>query len=96
MRVNSINTYNYSNINNNHKQYATRPVFKQSQNTDVVPTAILDTFIESADTKKDKSSLLSKINFLKDVLFSDETTKKAQQLKEVLDSYDSTNNILYK
>ena len=40
MKINSINTYGYSNINNN-KQYASKPVFKQSQ-TDSVSPAILE------------------------------------------------------
>ena len=39
---------------------------------------------------------MSKINFFKDVLFSDETTKRAQQLKDAIESYDSTQNILYR
>lgn len=91
MKVNSINTFSYSNINksqNNNKQYASKPVFKQSQSTGVVPTAILDTFIESANDKKDKNHFMSKVNFLKDVLFSKATTEKAEILKEVLDDYD--------
>ena len=32
MKINSINTYSYSNINNN-KQYASRPVFKTIKET---------------------------------------------------------------
>lgn len=96
MKINSINTYSYSNINNNHKQYATRPVFKQSQTDSVVSPAILEAFVESANDKKNKNNFMSKINFFKDVLFSDETTRHAQQLKDAIESYDSTQNILYK
>ncbi len=96
MKVNGLNTFNYSNINNNHKQYATRPVFKQDLAT-VTQRAIVDEFIESAnDRKNSKNPLVSKISFLKDVLFSDSTTAKAKELQEVLDSYDSKHNILYK
>ena len=96
MKVNGINTFNYSKINNNHKQYASRPVFKQDLAT-VTQRAIVDEFIESANDKKNsKNPLVSKISFLKDVLFSDSTTAKAKELQEVLDSYDSKHNILYK
>ncbi len=94
MKINSINTYSYSNINNN-KQYASKPVFKQSQ-TDSVSPAILEAFVESSNDKRSKSNFMSKINFFKDVLFSDETTKHAQQLKDAIESYDSTQNILYR
>lgn len=86
MKINGISNYSYSNINNN-KQYSSRPVFKQNQTAGIVPTAILDTFVEAAN-EKDKSTFKSKINFLKNVLFSDQNTKQAQQLKEVLDSYE--------
>lgn len=96
MKVNGINTFNYSNINNNHKQYATRPVFKQDM-ASVAQRAIVDQFIESANDKKNsKNPLVSKISFLKDVLFSDATSRRAKELQEVLDSYDSSHNILYK
>ncbi len=96
MKVNGINTFNYSNINtvnNNHKQYATRPVFKQ--NASVAHQAIVDQFIESADEKKQAKNPLY---LLKDILFSTETTRRAKELKETIDSfsYDSTDNILYK
>lgn len=96
MKVNGINTFNYSNIDNN-KKYTTRPVFKQDQYASVAQRAIVDQFIESADDEKNsKNPLASKLTFLKDVLFSKETTRKAKQLQEVLDSYDSNHNILYK
>ncbi len=95
MKVNGINTFNYSNINNN-KQYATRPVFKQDM-ASFTQRAIVDQFIESADDQKNsKNPLVSKISFLRDVLFSSETTRKAKELQEVLDSYDSNHSILYK
>lgn len=95
MKVNGLNTFNCSNINN--KQYATRPVFKQNQYASVAQRAIVDQFIESADDKKNsKNPLVSKLSYLRDVLFSCETTKKAKELQEVLDSYDSSHNILYK
>ena len=94
MKINSVNTYSYSNINNN-KQYVSRPVFKQSK-TDSVSPAILEAFVESANDKRSKNNFMSKINFFKDVLFSDETTKRAQQLKDAIESYDSTQNILYR
>ena len=95
MKINSINTNSYSNIKNNHKLYATRPVFKQSQTDSVVSPAILEAFVESSNDKKNKNNFVSKINFLKDVLFSDENTRHAQQLKKAIESYDSTQNILY-
>ena len=91
MKVNSINTYSYQ----NNKQYATKPVFKQTQADNVIPTAIIETLIESANDKKNKNLFMSKINYFKDVLFSAETTRKAKQLQEAIDSYDSTKNILY-
>ena len=96
MKVNAItNTFNYSKINNNEKkQYASRPVFKQEISS-ITQRAIVDQFIESANDKKySKSPLVSKINFLKDVLFSDVTTRRAKELQEVIDSYDSKRNIL--
>ena len=96
MRVNSINTYSYSNVNNNNnnnKMYATRPVFKKT--TENMPSAILDALVESSNDKRNKT-LVSKINFFKDVLFSDETSRNAQKLKEAIESYDSTQNILYR
>lgn len=101
MRVNSINTYSYSNRNNvnkvnNNRLYASKPVFKQTQTDSVVPTAIIETLVEAANDKRNKNSFMSKINFFRDVLFSDETTRRAQQLKEAIESYDSTQNILYK
>ena len=96
MKVNGINTFNYSKINNNHKQYASRPVFKQDMAT-ITQQAIVDQFIESAnDQKYNKNPLASKLSFLKDVLFSDSTTKKAKELQEVIDSYDSNVSMLYK
>ena len=95
MKVNSINTYSYQNINKTNKQYATRPVFKQSQQENVIPTAIIETLVESANDKKNKNLFMSKINYFRDVLFSDETTRKAKQLQEAIDRYDSTKNILY-
>lgn len=96
MKINSINTYSYSNINKTNKQYATRPVFKQSHTDSAVPTAILETLVESSNDRRNKNTLMSKINFFKDVLFSDETSRNAQRLKEAIESYDSTQNILYK
>ena len=96
MKVNAItNTFNYSKINNNEKkQYASKPVFKQEISS-ITQRAIVDQFIESANDKKySKSPLVSKINFLKDVLFSDVTTRRAKELQEVIDSYDSKRNIL--
>ncbi len=96
MRINSINTYSYSNINKTNKQYASRPVFKQQQQMDsVIPTAIVETLVEAANDKKNRNSFMSKINFFKDVLTSQETARKAQQLKEAIESYDSAQNILY-
>ena len=97
MKVNGIHTFNCSNTNNNHKQYATRPVFKQDQFASVAQRAIVDQFIEAADDKKNsKNPLVSKLSYLRDVLFSCDTTKKAKELQQVLDSYDSSRNILYK
>ena len=96
MKINSINTYSYQNINKINKQYASRPVFKQAQTDNLVPTAIIESLVESANDKKNKNLFMSKINYFKDVLFSDETTRKAKQLQEAIDSYDSTRNILYK
>ena len=95
MKVNSINTYSYQNINKTNKQYATRPVFKQSQQENVIPTAIIETLVESANDKKNRNLFMSKINYFRDVLFSDETTRKAKQLQEAIDRYDSAKNILY-
>ena len=95
MKISSINTYSYQNINNINKKYASRPVFKQNKTENVIPTAIIETLIESAGDKKNKNLFMSKINYFKDVLFSDETSRKAQQLKDALDSYDSNQNILY-
>ena len=96
MKVNSINTYSYQNINRADKQYATRPVFKQAQQENVIPTAIIETLVESANDKKNRNLFMSKINYFKEILFSAETSRKAKQLKEALDGYDSTQNILYK
>ena len=96
MKVNSINNVSYQNINKTNKQYATRPVFKQLQSDSVIPTAILETLVESANDKRNTTSFMSKINYFKDVLFSAETTRRAQQLQEALESYDSTQNILYR
>lgn len=96
MKVNSINTYSYSNTNKTNKQYATRPVFKQSQADYTVPKAILETLVESSNDKRNKNTLMSKISFFKDVLFSDETSRNAQRLKEAIENYDSTQNILYR
>lgn len=97
MKVNSINSYNYQNINKTNKQYATRPVFKQAHTDSVISTAILETLVESAnDNRKSSNTFMSKINYFKEVLFSEETTRKAKLLKEALESYDSTQNILYK
>lgn len=97
MKVNGINTFNYSNINNNSKQYASRPVFKQNQSSSIAQRAIVDQFIESADDKKNsKNPLVSKLSYLKEVLFTSETSRRARELQEVIDSYDSTHNILYK
>ena len=79
MKVNGINNINYSklnNVNNNHKQYATRPVFKQNMN--IAHQAIVDQFIESADEKK---SAQNPFLLLKDILFSSETSRKAKELK---------------
>ena len=98
MKVNGINTFNYSNINNtnNNKQYATRPVFKQNLN-DVAQRAIVDQFIESANDKNNiKNPLISKLSFLKDVLFSDATTRRSKELQKVIDSFDTEVSILYK
>ncbi len=95
MKVNSINSYNYQNINKFKKQYATRPVFKGEQEG-VIPTAIIETLVESANDKKNTNSFMTKINYFRDVLFSEETTRKAKQLQEALENYDSTKNILYK
>ena len=94
MKVNGItNTFNYSNINNN-KQYASRPVFKQEISS-ITQRAVVDQFIESANDKKySKSPLVSKISYLKDVLFSDMTTRKVKSLQEAIDSDDSKRNIL--
>lgn len=95
MKVNSINNnYSYQNINKFKKQYATRPVFKGQEET--IPTAIIETLVESANDKKNTNSFMSKINYFRDVLFSDETSRKAKQLQEALDSYDSAQNILFK
>lgn len=97
MKVNSINSYNYQNINKTNKQYVTRPVFKQTHTDSVISTAILETLVESAnDNKRSSNTFMSKINYFKEVLFSEETTRKAKLLKEALESYDSTQNILYK
>lgn len=93
MKVNSI-ANSYSNINNSNKLYASKPVFKQRQSDSVVPTAIMETLIEASNDKRNKNALMGKINFFKDVLFSDETSRKAQQLKDAIESYDSTLNIL--
>lgn len=87
MKVNAINTFNYSNRINNNKQYATRPVFKQNQTAGVVPTAIMDTFREAANDKKNKNLLSGKLSYLKEILFSDENTKKAQELKDIIEIY---------
>ena len=95
MKVNSINTYSYQNINRADKQYATRTVFKQAQQENVIPTAIIETLVESANDKKNRNLFMSKINYFRDVLFSDETTRKAKQLQEAIDRYDSAKNILY-
>lgn len=96
MKVNSINTYSYQNINRTNKQYATRPVFKQAQVTkdNIIPTAIIETLVESANDKN-PASFMSKINYFKEILFSAETSRKAKQLKEAIEGYDSTQNILY-
>ena len=83
MRVNNI-TPNYSNnINNTNKLYASKPVFKQSQTDSIVPTA---------NDKKNQNAFMSKIHFFRDVLFSAETTRKAQELK---DAVESAQNIMY-
>ncbi len=97
MKINSINTYSYQNINKTNKQYVTRPVFKQAQakSDNAIPTAIIETLVESANDKN-PASFMSKINYFKEILFSAETSRKAKQLKEALDGYDSTQNILYK
>ncbi|MBS4759842.1 MAG: hypothetical protein KHX03_03995 [Clostridium sp.] len=65
------------------------------QNASVAHQAIVDQFIESADEKKQAKNPLY---LLKDILFSTETTRRAKELKETIDSfsYDSTDNILYK
>jgi len=96
MKVNSINSYNYQNINKTNKQYATRPVFKQTYSENAISTAILETLVESANDRKSQNTFMSKISYFKEVLFSEETTRKAKLLKEALESYDSTQNILYK
>ena len=91
MKVNSISN-NYQNIN---KQYATKPVFKGIQSEGVIPTAIIETLVESANDRRNPNAFMSKINYFKEVLFSEETTRKAKLLKEAIESYDSTQNILY-
>ncbi len=93
MKVNGISSYDYSNVNR--KQYYSRPVFKQDI-SNIAQRAVIDQFIESAnDQKYNKNPLASKLSFLRDVLFSDTTTRKAKELQEILDSYDSNINILY-
>lgn len=96
MKVHGINN-NYTNINNNQKQYASRPVFKQSQSAGIAQRAIVDQFIEAAaDKKNSQNPLVSKLSFLKDVLFSAETTRRAKELQDVIDGFDSSHNILFK
>ncbi len=94
MKVNSINTFNYSNTNkvNNNRQYASRPVFKQNMN--VAHQAIVDQFIESAKDEKSQNGL----SLLKRIFTSPENKRKAEELKEAISNfkYDSTDNILYK
>ena len=94
MKVNSISN-NYQNINKSNKQYATKPVFKQLPSQGVIPVAIMETLVEAANDRKNPNAFMSKINYFKEVLFSEETTRKAKLLKEAIDSYDSTQNILY-
>lgn len=96
MKVQGINN-NYTYINNNQKQYASRPVFKQSKTTSIAQKAIVDQFIEAAtDKKNSQNPLVSKLSYLKDVLFSAETTRRARELQDVIDGFDSSHNILFK
>ena len=96
MKVNAINTFSSSNINNR-KQYVTRPVFKQDQFAGVTQRAIVDQFIESANTQKsNKSQFVNGLNYLKEVLFSGETSMRAKELQDIIDSYDSQTGILFK
>lgn len=92
MRVNNITTNYSNNINNTNKLYASKPVFKKSQTDSIVPTAIMETLVEAANDKKNQNAFMSKIHFFKDVLFSAETTRKAQELK---DAVESAQNIMY-
>ena len=94
MKVNSISN-NYQNINNTNKLYATKPVFKQAQSTGVIPVAIMETLVEAANDRRSQNAFMSKINYFREVLFSEETTRKAKLLKDAIESYDSTQNILY-
>ena len=61
MKVNSISN-NYQNIN---KQYATKPVFKGIQAEGVIPTAIIETLVESANDRRNPNAFMSKINYFK-------------------------------
>lgn len=96
MKVNALTTFNSSNINNN-KQYASKPVFKQDQFAGIAQRAIVDQFIESANSQKNsKNQLVNRLNYLKEVLFSGETTRRAKELQDIIDSYDSQTGILFK
>lgn len=97
MKVNALTTFNSSNINNNNKQYASKPVFKQDQFAGIAQRAIVDQFIESANSQKNsKNQLVNRLNYLKEVLFSGETTRRAKELQDIIDSYDSQTGILFK
>lgn len=52
----------------------------------------METLVEAANDKKNQNAFMSKIHFFRDVLFSAETTRKAQELK---DAVESAQNIMY-
>jgi hypothetical protein len=90
MRLNSINTFNYSKVNNN-----SRPVFKQHQES-IYDRAIVDQFIAADKEDISTGNPVKKMSFLKTLLFSKENDKQTKLLKEVLANYDSIDSILFK
>ena len=72
-------------------------VEKSLPHRSIAQKAIVDQFIEAAtDKKNSQNPLVSKLSYLKDVLFSAETTRRARELQDVIDGFDSSHNILFK
>lgn len=98
MKVNRINTIDYSNINKaSMKQYSSVPSFKQTPaSAYIMQQAIADQFVQAVKTNNQKSSGFAR--FI-DKLFSRENTEKARVLDKAIENYltyNAEDNVLYK